>query len=72
MILLPLFFCGCSFHGDDYIHLQGNVVIGIALTFGFTIFVLAYSIGHISGGHLNFAVTFAFALLQKISLLKGN
>ena len=35
-----------------------------------SIFVIAYSIGHISGGHLNFAVTFTFACLRKISILK--
>lgn len=51
--------------------ITGNAAIGIALTFGFTIFVLCYSIGHISGGHLNFAVTFTFALLRKISILKA-
>jgi MIP family channel proteins len=50
--------------------IKGNAAIGIALTFGFTIFVLAYTIGHISGGHLNFAVTFTFLLLRKISILK--
>ena len=50
--------------------IKGNAAIGIALTFGFTIFVLAYTIGHISGGHLNFAVTFTFCLLRKISILK--
>jgi len=48
----------------------GAQTIGIALTFGFSIFAIAYSIGHISGGHLNFAVTFTFAILRKISLLK--
>jgi len=48
----------------------GAGTIGIALTFGMAIFVLAYSIGHISGGHLNFAVTLTFALLRKISILK--
>jgi aquaporin Z len=48
----------------------GASSIGIALTFGMTIFVIAYSIGHISGGHLNFAVTFTFAVLRKISILK--
>lgn len=48
----------------------GNTTIGIALGFGMTIFVLAFMIGHISGGHLNFAVTFTFALLRKISILK--
>lgn len=46
--------------------------IGIALTFGWTIIVVAWSIGHISGGHLNFAVTFAFMLLRKITVLRGT
>jgi len=48
----------------------GAGTIGIALAFGMCIFVLAYSIGHVSGGHLNFAVTFTFAVLRKISILK--
>lgn len=48
----------------------GAGTIGIALTFGMAIFVIAYSIGHVSGGHLNFAVTLTFAALRKISLLK--
>ncbi len=48
----------------------GAGTIGIALTFGMAIFVIAYSIGHVSGGHLNFAVTLTFALLRKISILK--
>ena len=48
----------------------GSATIGIALTFGMSIFVIAYSIGHISGGHLNFAVTLTFAVLRKISILK--
>ncbi len=49
---------------------QGGTNIGISLAFGMSIFVLAYSIGHISGGHLNFAVTWTFCLLKKISILK--
>ena len=48
----------------------GAGTIGIALSFGMSIFVIAYSIGHISGGHLNFAVTLTFAVLRKISILK--
>ncbi len=50
---------------------QGLLQIGISLTFGWTIIVIAWSIGHISGGHLNFAVTFAFVLLRKITVLRG-
>lgn len=37
-------------------------VLQVALTFGIAISVLAYSIGHISGGQINCAVTFALAL----------
>lgn len=44
----------------------GNITIGIALSFGFTIFTLAFMIGHISGGHLNFAVTLTFCLLRML------
>jgi glycerol uptake facilitator-like aquaporin len=52
-------------------HWQGLLQIGISLTFGWTIIVIAWSIGHISGGHLNFAVTFSFILLRKITVLRG-
>ena len=48
----------------------GATTIGIALTFGITIFVLCYTIGHISGGHLNFAVTFTLCLLRRISIMR--
>lgn len=37
-------------------------VLQVALTFGIAISVLAYSIGHISGGQINCAVTFALAI----------
>ena len=49
----------------------GTLQLGIALTFGWTIIVIAWSIGHISGGHLNFAVTFALVVVQKISVMRG-
>ena len=63
--------CGSAMTTVGY-NVQGVAIIGIALTFGFTIFVLCYTIGHISGGHLNFAVTFTFAVLRKISILKAG
>jgi MIP family channel proteins len=36
--------------------------LGIALAFGFVIAAMIYALGHVSGAHLNPAVTFAFAL----------
>jgi len=49
----------------------GTIQIGIALSFGFTIFVLAFTIGHISGGHLNCAVTLSFVVTRKITWRRG-
>jgi len=49
----------------------GVVQVQISLVFGFMITALAFTIGHISGGHLNCAVTFAFVLSNRISPLRG-
>jgi MIP family channel proteins len=38
--------------------------IGIALTFGLVIMAMVYATGHLSGAHLNPAVTLAFALTR--------
>jgi aquaporin NIP len=36
--------------------------VGIALAFGLVIMAMVYAVGHVSGAHLNPAVTFVFAL----------
>jgi aquaporin PIP len=43
----------------------------ISLNFGFSIFVLVYAFGPISGGHINPAVTFCMTLGKRISLYRG-
>lgn len=60
------FACGAA-AGTVRMTLAGTTLLSISLAFGFIIVTLAFTIGHISGGHLNFAVTFAFFVVKKIS-----
>jgi MIP family channel proteins len=39
--------------------------LGVALSFGLVIMVMIYAVGHVSGAHLNPAVSFAFALNRR-------
>eukprot|EP01134_Creolimax_fragrantissima_P004001 CFRG4001T1 len=48
-----------------------SMVLTIALAFGMSIMVLVYSTAHISGGHLNPAVTMAMIIFGKISPIRG-
>jgi len=43
----------------------------IALAHGFAIMVLVYTIGEVSGGHINPAVTWACLITQRVSLLRA-
>jgi len=45
--------------------------LGVALTFGFAITVLAYATAHISGGQINCAVTFALCISGELSWIQG-
>ena len=58
-------------HLVSFLSFQSSTQLGIAIAFGFTISVLAYGIGHISGGHINPAVTLAFMVLKKQSIVAG-
>lgn len=42
--------------------------VGIAITFGFIVMAMIYTLGSISGAHLNPAVTIAFTLAGRFSL----
>lgn len=46
---------------------DAGAVVGIAAAFGLSILMLAYTVGPISGGHANPAVSFAKALNKEIS-----
>ena len=42
-------------------------LLGVSFAFGLTVVAMAYSIGHISGAHLNPAVSFGVLIAGKIS-----
>ena len=66
-----LVFGGCGSAVIAAQFLDGSVnlgigFLGVALAFGLTVTVMAYAVGHISGGHFNPAVTFGAALAGRL------
>jgi aquaporin Z len=45
--------------------------LGVALAFGFVLLALVYTIGHVSGCHVNPAVTLAFVLAKEMTVVRA-
>jgi MIP family channel proteins len=59
-----LVFAGCGAIVADNVYGGTLGTVGIALVFGLVIMAMVYATGHLSGAHINPAVTVAFALTR--------
>ncbi|KAL3858944.1 hypothetical protein ACJMK2_009193 [Sinanodonta woodiana] len=60
---------------DTEVHLNNNFstpdIVQIALAFGLSVTTVVWIIGHVSGGHINPAVTCAMVITRNVSLARG-
>jgi aquaporin NIP len=61
-----LVFAGCGAIVTEAEHPGSLGTVGVALVFGLVIMAMVYATGHLSGAHLNPAVTLAFALTRHL------
>jgi aquaporin NIP len=59
-----LVFAGCGAIVANEVYGGGLGTVGVALVFGLVIMAMVYATGHLSGAHINPAVTTAFALTR--------
>jgi aquaporin NIP len=59
-----LVFAGCGAIVTDAVHAGVLGAVGVSLVFGLVIMAMVYATGHLSGAHLNPAVTLAFTLTR--------
>jgi aquaporin Z len=62
---------GTALYAANFPSAQANTLgvglVGVALAFGLTVVTMAYAVGHVSGGHVNPAVTVGIAVAKRIA-----
>lgn len=68
-----IFFSVGAVCADQYLRAAGQPigVLGIAIAYGLTYTIMIGAVGHISGGHLNPAVTVGFWVTRRLSTLQA-
>jgi len=69
-MMLAMVGCGTCL-GQRWENVQNPTTVQIALSFGLIVATMVWSIGHVSGGHINPAISVAFFITRRISLIKA-
>jgi aquaporin NIP len=64
LAVFALVFAGCGAIVADAVYDGALGAVGVSLVFGLAIMAMVYATGHLSGAHINPAVTLAFALTR--------
>ena len=68
-----VFFAAGALCADQYLRSSGQgsiTILGLALAYGLTVGIMVTAIGHVSGGHLNPAVTVGFWVSRRLSTMQ--